>query len=209
MPHISDLVPEPGERHAIFGGTRAGKSAFQDWSLREIQRTRPDAMQILVDTKPRFRAETQKGLRPNWRKSASHRYNDWSAGPIVPNSVVVDLWSDRPFSGTFSNPGEIVILQSGEEKDWRRILDLLDGFVKANVGGRERRLVVDECLDFTNATLGELIPRKMFSFVPLVLVEKETLDWILERIKYRAYLDSLGKCFPVSHSFIYVTTQPT
>lgn len=205
MPHISDLVPEPGERHAIFGGTRAGKSAFQDWSLREIQATRPDAMQILVDTKPRFRAETEKGLRPNWRKSASHRYNDWSAGPVVPNSVAVDLWSDRPFAGTFSNPGEIVILQSGEEKDWRRILDLLDGFVKANVHGRERRLVVDECLDFTSATLGELIPRKMYFSVLPGQAEKETLDLILERIKYRGCRDSLAKCFPESHSFTFVT----
>jgi hypothetical protein len=146
--HIRELVPDPGERHAIIGGTRAGKSALQDWSIREIQATRPQAMQILVDTKPRFRAETEKHLRPKWRRDASYRYSSWSKGPVVPNSVVVDIWDDKPFAGTFERPGEIVILQSGEADDWKRILALLDGFVKANLKGRERRIIVDEALDF-------------------------------------------------------------
>lgn len=146
--HISELVPQPGERHGIFGGTRAGKSGFQDWTMREIQASRPDAMQVLVDTKPRFRAETEKGLRPAWRRDAAHRYTSWAKGPVLPNSVAVDIWNDKPFAGTFQRPGEIVILQSGEVADWKRILVLLDAFVKANISGRERRIIVDECLDF-------------------------------------------------------------
>lgn len=203
MPHISDLAPEPGERHGIFGGTRAGKSAFQDWSLRHIQTTRPDAMQILVDTKPRFRAQHEKGFRPSWRKDASHRYQTWAKGPIVPNSVVVDLWDDKPFRGTFDSPGEIVILQSGEERDWRRMLELLDGFVKANIKGRERRIVVDECLDFTSGTHTALIRAMMYSFVLQELAANGILEltWVL--IKSRDYQDSSAKCFPVSLCFIY------
>ena len=202
MPHISDLVPEPGERHAIFGGTRAGKSAFQEWSLRTIQRERPNAMQVLVDTKPRFRAECEKGLRAKWRRSAAHRYEDWASGPVVPHSVVVDLWSDRPFAGTFAEPGEIVILQSGDAKDWKRILELLDGFVKANIKGRERRIVVDECLDFTSAILTGSI-REMTFFTGLQEpVENGTLALILEHIRYRDFLDSRARCCHVSHCFI-------
>lgn len=199
--HIADLAPQPGERHAIFGGTRAGKSAFQDWSLRYIQHTRPEAMQVLVDTKPRFRAETEKGLRPKWRRDASHRYSDWSKGPIVPNSVVVDIWNDKPFAGTFQKPGEIVILQSGEESDWKRILALLDVFVKANVHGRERRLIVDECLDFTSAIHGVLTLKKMYSSARLVLAGSGISVSILERTKYKDYLDSLEKCSLVSRYF--------
>lgn len=208
MPHIADLTPGPGERHGIFGGTRAGKSAFQDMSLRHIQATRPEAMQILVDTKPRFRAEYEKGLRPNWRKSAAHRYTDWSKGPIVPNSVVVDLRSDRPFAGTFNEPGEIVILQSGEGADWRRILELLDGFVKANVGGRERRIVVDECLDFTSAILGESTPRMTFSFAPLELEANGTSELILAHTKSRDCRNSLVRCSLASPYFTCGTTKP-
>jgi hypothetical protein len=146
--HIQELTPDPGERHMIFGGTRSGKSSFQDWSLRTVQATRPDAMQILVDTKPRFRAETERGPFGRGRRNAAHRYSSWSKGPVVPNSVALDLWDDNPFRGVFQRPGEIAVLQSGESQDWKRILALLQAYTKANVSGRERRVIVDECLDF-------------------------------------------------------------
>jgi hypothetical protein len=209
MAHISELVPGPGERHGLFGGTRAGKSAFQDWCLREVQRARPDAMQILVDTKPRFRAETEKGLRPGWRKNAAHRYSSWSAGPVVPNSVVVDLWSDKPFRGLFQTPGEIAILQSGEEADWKRMLQLLDGFVKANISGRERRMTVDECLDFTSGTRIPLIPRMTCFTVLRVPEGNGTLESTWERTRYRGFQDLFERCFPGSRSFTCVTMPQT
>ena len=158
MAHISNLVPEPGERALTIGGTRAGKSAFQEWAMREVQYTRPDAMQLLVDSKPRYRAETERGRFRKGRKDASYRYSAWSKGPVVPHSVVADIWDDKPFSNLWREPGEIVILQSGETDDWKRIIFLIDAFVKANIGGRERRLIVDECLDFTSAIHGESTP---------------------------------------------------
>jgi hypothetical protein len=207
--HISDLVPQPGERHAVFGGTRAGKSGFQDWSLREIQASRPDAMQILIDTKPRFRAETEKGLRPQWRHDASHRYQSWAKGPVVPNSVVVDIWNDKPFAGTFQRPGEVVILQSGEAADWKRILTLLDAFVKANINGRERRIIVDECLDFMSVTPGLSIQRTMYFSARLEQVGKETsvLTWVL--IKCRDYRVWSVKCSQESRYFTCVMMMQT
>lgn len=61
MTDFGDLIAQPGERHLIYGGTRAGKSSFIDWQIRHIQATRPDCMQILLDTKPRFRAEMERG----------------------------------------------------------------------------------------------------------------------------------------------------
>jgi len=167
MAHITNLVPGPGERALTIGGTRAGKSAFQEWAMREVQYTRPDAMQLLVDSKPRYRAETERGRFRKGRKDAAYRYSSWSKGPIVPHSVVADIWDDKPFSNLWREPGEIVILQSGETDDWKRIIFLLDAFVKANIGGRERRVVVDECLDFTSATLGELTLSVMYLLAPL------------------------------------------
>jgi hypothetical protein len=199
--HISDLVPQEGERAATFGGTRAGKSAFQEWSLRTIQSERPDAMQILVDTKPRFRAQTEKGLRPQWRREAAHRYTDWTKGPLVPNSVVVDINSDRPFAGLFKTPGEIAVFQSGESADWKRILALLNQFVKMNIRGRERRIIVDECLDFTRGTHGASTPKTTCSIVPRGQVANETSDWTSGPIKSREYRDSFARCSHVSRSF--------
>lgn len=160
-------------------------------------------MQILVDTKPRFRAQHEKGFRPSWRKDASRRYQTWAKGPIVPNSVVVDLWDDKPFRGTFDEPGEIVILQSGEERDWRRMLELLDGFVKANIKGRERRIVVDECLDFTSGTLTALIRATTYFSVQRGLVANETSELIWVPIKSKDSPVWSAKCFPVSLCFTY------
>lgn len=149
--HISQLTPGPGERVATFGGTRAGKSAFMEWEMREVQNTRPQCMQILVDSKPRFRAESRRHpLLPKRRLSAEKLYKNWQSGPIVPNSVVMDLWTPKPFEGLWSkdNPGEIVVMQSGETSDWKRMLFLLNAFCRADIKGRERRIVVDEVLDF-------------------------------------------------------------
>lgn len=205
--HIDELAPDSGERHAIFGGTRSGKSSFQDWSLRSIQERRPEAMQILVDTKPRFRAETERGPFRRGRKNAAHRYSGWAKGPVVPNSVVVDLYDDKPFRSCFSRPGEIAILQSGEAADWKRMLMLLDGFVKANVGGRERRVIVDECLDFTSAIPGVLTLRTMCFIGSLEQGESGISVWIWERTKFTECLPSYSRCFQGSRYFTCVPTR--
>lgn len=145
---ISHIVPDEGERALTIGGTRAGKSALEEWEMRYIQKARPACMQILVDSKPRFRAEMERGPFRRGRRDAAYRYQDWRAGPTVPNSVVVDIWDDHPFRGLWKTPGEVAILQGAEYVEWKRILQLLDAFVKAPMKDRERRVVVDEALDF-------------------------------------------------------------
>lgn len=150
---ISDIVQGPGERHVIYGGTRTGKSSYMDWSIRHIQRTRPDAMILVADTKPRFRAEFQTGMGPArfaTRKSAEKLYEGWQKGPVLPNSVVVDMNSTHPFRGLWNlkkHPGEVAIMQSDEPKDWRTMLELMKHFTSRHVK-RERLIVVDEGMDF-------------------------------------------------------------
>lgn len=112
-------------------------------------------MQILVDSKPRFRAETERSpINPTGkaRRSAAWRYSHWTKGPVVPNSVYVDIWSDHPFRGLWTRPGEIAIMQSGDAQDWRRMLELLMKFTHAHIGDRERHVTVDEILDFYGRT---------------------------------------------------------
>lgn len=153
MPQMSDIVAQPGERHLIYGTSQSGKSCHVDWEMREIQGTRPDCMQALVDTKPRFRAETERmPMNPKGRRSAAWRYQHWTKGPVLPNSVLVNLWDDHPFRGLWERPGEIAVMQSGDMEDWRRILLLLSKFVKAHIGNRERHISVDEVLDFYGRT---------------------------------------------------------
>jgi hypothetical protein len=130
-----------------------------DWEIRVIQDERPTCMQVLVDTKPRFRAEKQRGrvlagVSASYknRKPAGKLYEHWAKGPVVPNSVLVPLWDAHPFKGLWNrdNPSEVAILQSGDAKDWPRMLQLLIAYCAAQIKDRERRMVVDEVLDFYN-----------------------------------------------------------
>lgn len=148
---LSRLIAEPGERAITLGTSRTGKSSFMDWGMREIQVHRPTAMQIVVDTKPRFRAEKIRGpFSYKNRSDASKLYVSWQKGPVIPNSVLFPLWDDKPFKGLWNddNPSEIAIMQSGDSADWKRMLQVLKAFTDAQIKGRERRIVVDEALDF-------------------------------------------------------------
>lgn len=151
MTTLADLTQTPGERHILYGGTRTGKSSFVDWNMREIQRTRPDCMILVADTKPRFRAETVPyGYKHAWRKNAAERYEHWAKGPVVPNSAIVDMSRPKPFRGLWNpeeHPGEIAIMQSDEPADWQRMIGLMHHFTARKIN-RERLLVVDEGLDF-------------------------------------------------------------
>jgi hypothetical protein len=100
---FADLVQEPGERHIVYGGTRSGKSSLMDWSVRHIQETRPQFMGLIADTKPRFRAETiAYGPNNAFRKDASKLYTSWTKGPMLPNSVVVNLDSAQVATNDWS-----------------------------------------------------------------------------------------------------------
>lgn len=149
--HLSQLIPQPGERVVTAGTSRTGKSSLMDWEIREVQDSRPTCMQILIDTKPRFRAEKIRGPYSfRNRTDASKLYKHWAKGPVVPNSVVVPIWDEHPFRGLWNsnNPNEVAIMQGAEERDWLRMLHLMDAFVKAQIRDRERRVVFDEVLDF-------------------------------------------------------------
>jgi hypothetical protein len=148
--NFDDLVQQPGERHVVFGSSRCGKSSLEDWSMRNIQLQRPEAMQLVLDTKPRFRAEKMPyGLNGKWRKKADHLYEGWTKGPLLPNSVAIDMKSPHPFRGLWSdkNPGEIAIMQSDEMQDWKTMLELTRWFIRKKTT-RERLIVVDEGMDF-------------------------------------------------------------
>ena len=160
--HIAELIPKPGERVLTAGRSRTGKSSFMDWEVRAVQELRPTCMQVLVDTKPRFRAEKLRGpVTYRNRRDASKLYESWQKGPVVPNSVVVPIHDDHPFRGLWNkdNPSEIAIMQSGDAEDWLLMLRLLKQFCAAQVKDRERRIVVDEALDFYQRTTWSIDPR--------------------------------------------------
>lgn len=149
--HVSEIAPKPGERVGTFGCSRSGKSSLMEWEAREIQHSRPTCAQLILDSKPRFRTQTQRHpWFPKQRRDASKLYRSWASGPTVPNSVHVDIWADHPFRGLWqeNRPGEIAIMQGESRTDHIRMLQLCMAFVKAQWKNRERRIIFDETLDF-------------------------------------------------------------
>ena len=138
----------------MYGGTRTGKSSLMDWSMRCIQQWRPECMILVADTKPRFRAQNVINPRlVSARKNAAQEsvYSSWTAGPVLPNSVRVEMTSPRPFRGLWDmdkHPGEIAVMQSDDPAQWRTMNELMGEFVSRQFTNRERLIVIDEGLDF-------------------------------------------------------------
>ena len=157
MTTFDDFLPQRAERTLIYGGTRSGKSSLADWIMRRILAQRPTAMPLLLDTKPRFRAEFEAwGPGYRFRRSAEKLYSSWEAGPVFPGSVVmpldIDLESSNPFKNFWKNPGELCVLQSGDAHDRLQMLRIARKYIQINPGRRERLIWVNEGMDFYQRT---------------------------------------------------------
>lgn len=104
---LADIMPKRAARVVVAGGTRCGKSCLTDWQIRYLIRKLPKVEILLLDTKPRFRAQ----YTPMGFAAASH-YKKWRKGPVVPGSVRVDLESSNPMRRVFRDDRRIAIMQS-------------------------------------------------------------------------------------------------
>lgn len=148
---IDEVSPGKGERVIVLGSSRSGKSVLADHMHMHIQKVRPSSEILLLDTKPRFRAEVERvGPGMRYVRSAEHHYKTWEKGPVIPGSYRHDLaiknlrpyWKD-------DDPCRTVILQS--ERDWERgeMLELADThWFEKRKKGADRILRVNEMLDF-------------------------------------------------------------
>jgi hypothetical protein len=153
--HIDEIAPAKGQRAIVLGSSRSGKSVLADHFHFHIVESRPLSEHLMLDTKPRYRAELVRyGPRGRFVKDADYLYRDWEKGPTIPGSYHHPLTSDD-FSIYWKNvnrkpdPCRTVILQSDRDDDRARMLELADDqwFSKPKKGA-DRVLRVNELLDF-------------------------------------------------------------
>lgn len=145
---VGEIAPEKGQRGLILGGSRSGKSVLEDMLIRHIVKVRPQVEGLLLDSKPRFRAEVErKGVLV--RNAAKH-YQDWEKGPTLPGSYRVDIHSEQPLKGYWKpdDPCRIAIVQTAEEAERPRLLEIANTWFQTRKRGADRMLIVDELLDF-------------------------------------------------------------
>lgn len=146
---LSQIAPSKGERVLIIGGSRTGKSSLLDMLARYAEYDRPNIQKLLLDTKPRFRAEIERfGPRNKFVRDADYHYDDWEPGPVIPGSVLANIHADSPLANQWRDRCRTVILQSGETHERARILQIADNWFKTRIPNADRMLVVDELLDF-------------------------------------------------------------
>lgn len=83
---MADIMLKPGERGLMLGMTREGKSTLSEVQIDYWYENYKDAEILIVDSKPRFRAQWQLNGLP-----AAPLYRDWDWGTFVPHSVRIPL----------------------------------------------------------------------------------------------------------------------
>lgn len=139
------------DRVVIAGGSESGKStiaagskdfAFNNTILGRFHYNYKDSKILIVDSKPRFRAQYKtNGL------SDKKTYASWSHGAYIPTSIRCDLTiEDLDLALARSN---IVICQSDDiDNEYVAVANLINHF-RNNANTSESRLVfIDEIMDF-------------------------------------------------------------
>lgn len=148
MTDLADIAPKRAERVVVTGGTRSGKSCLTDFIMRYLMSAFLTMEIILLDTKPRFRAE-----KTTYGRSAEGHYASWRKGPLVPHSVRIDLDSSHPMRRAFRNDTRVAILQSSRPggstvAERLRILDIAYTWWSNRDNGNPRFIIADEGMHF-------------------------------------------------------------
>jgi hypothetical protein len=148
---LDEIAPKKGQRALVLGGSRSGKSVLVDMLIRHAVTTRPNLEALLLDSKPRFRAEIERhGPGGKIVRDAKGYYEDWEAGPTLPGSYRANIHAEKPLAGYWKqdDPCRIVIAQTSEETERPRLLELSNAWFQTRKRGADRLLIVDELLDF-------------------------------------------------------------
>lgn len=154
MTTLGEIAPHKADRALIIGGTRSGKSTLMDWFMRYMMKERPNVQILLLDSKPRFRAEIERfGPGNRFGRLADKRYADWESGPVIPHSCRIDIDSPNPLEGYWPKDGRykpfrVAIAQTEDPARRRRLLEIADNWYAVRSRGADRVLAIDELLDY-------------------------------------------------------------
>lgn len=140
---LAQISLRRNERALIVGGVESGKSTLAD-ALRADFTNRYRRLKVrvlIVDTKPRYRAEfLANGL------SAARRYKKWAHGPVIPGSVVAD--TPQQMLKAFDRGVTTVIIQSESSTDLDRLMQCIKAFLRTSKANRPQLAQIDETLDW-------------------------------------------------------------
>lgn len=129
------------ERGFLVGGTNTGKSTLEEALIADWCQRYRDTRVLILDSKPRFRAE-----RDAHGRSAKRRYKRWDHGPVVPESAVVE--SAAELAMAWQTGHRVVIAQAEHQADVPNLIACARAFLTHSRSGRPQLLAVDETMDY-------------------------------------------------------------
>lgn len=145
---VQDIDLMPRGRHLFLGTTGSGKSTVLEQLAGRWNEQQPQPRTLILDSKPRFRAEWElNGV------SAARRYKRWRRGPVIPNSVALDF-SGRSGSiraqlkQAWGLHYHTVIAQTGEQSQLDYLRASAHWFYADASDSKSQLLIVDELADF-------------------------------------------------------------
>ena len=144
-PTLADISLRERERGFVSGGVDTGKSTLMDHLGKDfvIRYAHKNARRLILDSKPRYRAEFTAQGTP-----AKRRYKSWSHGEFLRGSIVVDDPEDLDFAFTQTHTA---IMQCTSANDIPRLVAGARRFLETSSRKRPQLLQVDEGLDFYHA----------------------------------------------------------
>lgn len=141
MTDLGVLSLRRSERGFLVGGSGSGKSTLALPLLLDFLTRYPGGRVLVLDSKPRFRADwTMQGT------SAARRYRSWDHGPLIRGSVVVDEPGQLRDAWRFGH--RCAIAQGESSADIARLTATARVFHGQARSSVPQLVVVDELLDF-------------------------------------------------------------
>lgn len=144
MAELKAVALPTSARGFLVGGTGTGKTTLAERLIQTFQTSNPTAKILILDSKPRFRAEWQvNGI------SAARLYKKWGYGGFFPGSYVLPLVDpSSELRAVWRSGGHVAIAQV-ERKSYVEALRIVASRFYEDYGARIPRLVyVDEVADF-------------------------------------------------------------
>lgn len=140
---FSEISLRERERGFLLGGTGSGKTTLEEMLIADFYNRYPSSRVLILDSKPRFRAEFHPNGLP-----AKRTFKHWKPSTTMPGSVLIRYASQ--LDDAWRLGARIVVAQCERQAERPLLVACAEKFFNDARHSRPQMLCVDETADFFN-----------------------------------------------------------